>query len=41
MARGATVEATRGQKRYISIDVDEGTAAQRSRVEDGARVDKP
>eukprot|EP00171_Calliarthron_tuberculosum_P008280 IDg8280t1 len=41
MARGATVEASCGQKLRMSIDVDEASAARRSRAEDGVRVDKP
>eukprot|EP00171_Calliarthron_tuberculosum_P006849 IDg6849t1 len=41
MERGATVKASRVQKRRMSIDVDEFPAAQRSHVEDGAHIDKP
>eukprot|EP00171_Calliarthron_tuberculosum_P007075 IDg7075t1 len=40
MVRGASAEVPRGQKRRMSIDVDEAPAAQRSRAVDGARVDK-
>eukprot|EP00171_Calliarthron_tuberculosum_P009391 IDg9391t1 len=41
MVRGASTEVPRGQKRRMSIDVDDAPAAQRSRVVDGAHVDKP
>eukprot|EP00171_Calliarthron_tuberculosum_P009794 IDg9794t1 len=41
IVRGATVEASRGQKRHMSIDVEKSPVAQRSRAEEDVRVDIP